>query len=114
MGHVAVQRGEFAVAVHEPKQIGAHCHQVAGAARGSVEPPNQFLPPRLGSEMKIASVFIASPRAPALYRPGQLFPVRTEVAGQRLEECQPLGVVEMTVSVENLARYRSAGGLAPA
>src|SRR2546423_8270414 len=114
MGHVAIQRGEFAVAVHEPKQIGAHCHEVAGAARGSVQPPNQFLPPRLGSEMKMAGVFIASLRTPALYRPGELFPVRTEVAGQCLEECPPLGVVEMTVSVENLARHRSAGGFAPA
>ena len=52
MGHVAVQRGEFAVTVHEAKQIGAHCHQVARAARGSVQPPNQLLPPRLGCEMR--------------------------------------------------------------
>src|SRR5437763_16681010 len=114
MGHVAVQRGEFAVAVHEPKQIGAHCHQVAGPARGPGQPPNQFLPPRLGSEVKIAGLFVAPLRAPTLYRTSELFAVRTEVAGQRLEECQPLGVAEMTVSVENLARYRSAGGFAPA
>src|SRR5205814_10310038 len=107
MGHVAVQRGEFAVAVHEPKQIGAHCHKLAGAARGSVEPPNQLLPPRLRSEMKIADVFIAPLCAPALYRPGELFPVRTEVAGQRLEECQPLRVVQLTVAVDTLARRRS-------
>src|SRR3954449_7626027 len=107
MGHVAIQRGQFAVAVHEPKQIGAHCHQIAGAARGSVQTPNQFLPPRLGSKMKMAGVFIASLRTPALYRPGELFPVRTEVASQRLEECQPLSVIEMTVSVENRARHRS-------
>ena len=45
---------------------------------------------------------------------GKLFPVRTEVAGQRCEECKPLGFVEMAVAVEHLARHRGAGGLAPA
>ena len=64
--------------------------------------------------MQVAGVFVVRLRAPALDRLRELFPVRTEVAGQGLEEGQPFGVVEMVITVENLARHRGAGGLAPA
>jgi hypothetical protein len=37
MHHVAVERGKVAVAVHEVEQIGAHGHQLAGAARRAVQ-----------------------------------------------------------------------------
>ena len=96
------------------EQIGAHRHQVAGAAGCAVEPADQFLPPRLGGKMQIAGVVVAGLRAPGLDRLRQLFAVRTVIARQRLEECQPAGVVEVVIAVEHLARHRGAGGLAAA
>ncbi len=64
--------------------------------------------------MQVAGVVFVRLRAPALDRVRQLFPVRAEVAGQRFEECKPLGFVEIVVAVKHLARHRGAGGLAPA
>ena len=71
---------------------------------------------RRGSEAKCRSLASSSLGcgAPAFDRLRELFPVRTEAACQRFEECEPLGLVEMTIAVENLARYRSAGGFASA
>ena len=75
---------------------------------------DQFLPPRFGGKVKIAGVSVARLRAPRLDRLGELFPVRTEVAGQGFEERKPAGPIEVAIVVENLARHRRAGGLAPA
>ena len=86
MHDVAVERGKILVAVHGAKQIGAHRHQFAGAARRAVQPADQFLPPRLGGKMQVAGVIVVRLRAPGLDRLGQLFPVRTVIAGQRFEE----------------------------
>ena len=83
MHDVAVERGQILVALHQGEQVGAHRHQVAGAARRAVEPADQLLPPRLGSEMKVAGVGVVRLRAPALDRPRQLFAVGAEVARQR-------------------------------
>ncbi len=114
MHDVAVERGQILVALHHGEQVGAHRHQVAGAAGCAVEPSDQFLAPRLGCEMKIAGVVIVRLRAPALDRPRQLFAVRAEVAGQRFEERKPAGGVEAVVTVEHFARHRGAGRFAPA
>ena len=54
------------------EQIGAHRHQIAGAARRAVEPADQFLPSRFGSEMQVAGVVIARLRAPGFDRLGKL------------------------------------------
>ena len=64
--------------------------------------------------MQVAGVLVARLRAPVLDRFGELFAVRTEIAGQGVEEGEPFGVVELVIAVENLARHRGAGGLAPA
>ena len=116
MHGVAVERGQIPVAasVHEAEQIGAQRHQRAGAAGRAVQPPHQFLPPRLGSKMQVAGVLVGRLRAPGLDRLRQPFAVRTVVASQGLEERQPAGIVEMTVAVEHLARHRDAGSLAAA
>ena len=64
MHDVAVERGQIPVPVHEAEQIGAQRHQLAGAARRAVEPPDQFLPPRLGRKMQVAGVLVGRLRAP--------------------------------------------------
>jgi hypothetical protein len=114
MHDVAVEGCQIPVALHQGKQVGAHRHQFAGAARRTVEPANQFLPPRLGGEVKIAGVVVARLGAPALDGLRQLFAVRTVVAGQRFEEGELAGGVEVVVAVEHLARHRGARSLAPA
>ena len=114
MHDVAVERGQILVALHQGEQVGAHRHQVAGAARRAVEPADQFLPPRLGSKMKVAGVAVVRLRAPALDRLRQLFAVGAVVAGQRFEERQPAGGVEIVVAVEHVARHRGAGSFAAA
>ena len=88
MHDVAVERCQILVALHQRKQIGAHRHQFAGAARRAVEPADQFLPPRLGGKMQIAGVGVARLRAPALDRLRQPFAVGTVIAGQRLRRTQ--------------------------
>ena len=65
MHHVAVERGKVLVAVREIEQIGAHRHQLAGAARRAVEPADQFLPPRFGSKMQVAGILVGGLRAQA-------------------------------------------------
>ncbi len=114
MHDVAVERRQILVALHQGEQVGAHRHQVAGAAGRAVEPAHQLLPPRLGSEMKIAGIGVVRLRAPALDRPRQPFAVGAEVACQRLEERQPAGGVEVVVTVEHVARHRGAGSFAAA
>src|ERR1700682_2232811 len=94
------------------KQIGAHRHQFAGAARRAVEPADQFLPPRLGSEMQLAGISVVRLRAPALDRLRKPLAVRADLASQGFEEPKPARLVEMVVTVENLARHRGTGGLA--
>ena len=64
--------------------------------------------------MQVAGVVVARLRAPGLDRLRKLFPVRAVFAGQRLEEGQPPGLVEVMIAVEHLARHRGAGGLAAA
>ena len=86
MHDVAVERGQILVAFHGGKQVGAHRHQIAGAARRAVQAADQFLPPRLGSKMQVAGVIVVRLRAPGLDGMGKLFPVRTVMAGQRFEE----------------------------
>ena len=108
MHHVAVQCCQILVALHQRKQIGAHRHQLAGAARRPVEPANQFLPPRLGSKMQIAGIGVVRLRAPALDRPRKSFPVGAVVAGKRREEREPAGCVEVVVAIEHLAGHRGA------
>ena len=114
MHHVAVERGKILVALHQAEQIVAHRHQIAGAARRAVEPADQFLPPRFGSEMQVAGVVIARLRAPGFDRLRKAFAVRTKIAGQGLEERQPAGGIQIMVAVEHLARHRGAGGFAAA
>ena len=116
MHDVAVERGQILVAAPfmRPEQIGAQRHQLAGAAGRAVEPPDQFLPPRLGSKMQVAGVVVGRLRAPGLDRLRQPFAVRAVIARQLLEERQPSGVVEMAIAVEHLARDRDAGSFAAA
>ena len=114
MHDVAVERGQILVALHQGKQVGAHRHQVAGAAGRTVEPADQLLPPRLGREMKVAGIGVVRLGAPALDRPRQFFAVGAEIPRQRLEERQPAGGVEVVVAVEHLARHRGAGSFAAA
>ena len=114
MHHVAVERGEILVALHQGKQVGAHRHQVAGAARRAVEPANQLLPLRLGCKVKVAGVAVVRLAAPVLDRLRQLFAVGAEVAGQRFEKGQPAGGVEVVVAVKHVARHRGAGRFAAA
>ena len=114
MHDVAVECCQILVALHQRKQIGAHRHQVAGAARRAVEPADQFLAPRLGSKMQIAGVGVVRLRAPALDRPRQPLAVGTVVAGKRCEERKPAGRVEVVVAVEHFAGHRGARCLAPA
>ena len=116
MHGVPVKRGQILVAasIHEAEQVGAQRHQLAGAAGRAVEPPDQFLPPRLRRKMQVAGVLVGRLRAPGLDRLRQPFTVRAIAAGQGLEERQPAGVVEMTVAVEHLARDDNAGSLAAA
>ena len=64
--------------------------------------------------MQVAGVLVGRLRAPGLDRLRQPFAVRTVVAGQRLEERQPAGLVELAIAVEHLARDRDAGSLAAA
>jgi hypothetical protein len=68
MHHVAVERGEFAAALQEVEQVGAHLHQFAGAARRPVESAKQLLPPRLRGKMQIAGVGIRGLIAPGFHR----------------------------------------------
>ena len=86
MHDVAVERGEILVAVHEIEQIGAHRHQLAGAAWRAVEPADQFLPPRLGGEMQVAGVVVVGLCAPGLDCLRQPFAVRTVIAREVPEE----------------------------
>ena len=93
----------------------------ARIATSSLVPPGARLSRRIsscrrGSEAKCRSLASSSLgcAAPALDRLRQLFAVRAEVAGQRFEERQPAGGVEIVVAVEHLARHRGAGGLAAA
>ena len=114
MHHVAVERGQILVALHQGKQVGAHRHQVAGAAGRAVEPADQLLPLRLGRKVKVAGIAVVRLAAPALDRLRQFFAVGAEVSRQRFEERQPAGGVEVAVAVEHVARHRGAGRLAAA
>ncbi len=114
MHDVAVERGKILVLMHQEKQVGAHRHQFAGAARGAVEAADQFLPPRLGGKMQVAGVVVARLRAPGLDGLGQPFAVRTIAAGEGFEKPQPAGLVELMIAVQHFARHRGAGGLAAA
>ena len=114
MHHVAVERGQILVALYQGKQVGAHRHQVAGAAGRAVEPPDQLLPLRLGGKVKGAGIAVVRLAAPALDRLRQFFAVGAEVPRQRFEEGKPAGGVEVVVAVEHVARHRGAGGFAPA
>ena len=86
MDDVAVERGEVLFVLDGAEQIGAHRHQLAGAAGRPVQPANQFLPPWLGGEMQIAGVGIVRLCAPALDRLRKPLAVGTEIAGQTFEE----------------------------
>ena len=57
MHDVAVERAELAAALQEVEQVGAHLHQLAGAARRAVEPAKQLLPPRLRGKVQVAGGF---------------------------------------------------------
>ena len=86
MRDVAIERGKILVALHEVEQIGAHRHQVAGAAGRAVEPADQLLPPRLGGKMQIAGVGFVRLHPPAFDRLRQLLPVRAVIAGEAFEK----------------------------
>ena len=93
----------------------------ARIATSSLVPPGARFSRRIsscrrGSEAKcrsLASASLGCARQLSIAS-RKLFAVRTEVAGQGFEEGQPLGLVEMVIAVENLARHRGAGGFAPA
>ncbi len=114
MHDVAVERGQILVALHQGKQVGAHFHEVAGAAGGAVEPPDQLLPPRLGGKVKVAGVAVVGLGTPALDRGGELLAVGAEIARQRLEEGELAGGVEVVVAVEHVAGQRRGRSFAPA
>src|SRR5436190_24067981 len=101
MHDVTIERGQILVPVQKIQQIGAHRHQVAGAAGRAVEPPNQLLPSRLGGEMQLAGVGIARPRPPVLDRLRKLLAIGTEMASETLEKRAPAGGVEVLVMIEN-------------
>ncbi len=114
MHHIAVERGQVLVALHQSKKVGAHRHQVTGAARCAVEPADQLLPLRFGREVKIAGIAVVRLAAPALDRLRQFFAVGAEIPGQRFEEGHPAGGIEVVVAVQHLTRHRGAGCLATA
>ena len=114
MHDIAIERGQILVAMHEIEQIGAHRHELAGAAGCAVEPADQLLPPRLGGKMQVAGVGIIRLRSPVLDRLRQSLPVRPVIAGEALEERTPACLVEVMVAIEHLARHCGAGGLAAA
>ena len=86
MHHIAVERGQILVALHQGQQVGAHRHQVAGAAGRAVEPADQLLPLRLGRKVKVAGIAVVRLAAPVLDRLRQFFAVGAEVSRQRFEE----------------------------
>ena len=64
--------------------------------------------------MQVAGVVIARLRPPGFDGLGKFGAVRTEIAGQGLEERQPSGGIQIMVAVEHLARHRGPGCLAAA
>src|SRR3954454_21776981 len=114
MHDVAVEGIEIAVVVLDVEQIGAQCHQFAGAARRAVEAAEQLLPPRLGGEVQIAGGVTGRLRVPRLDRLPQPLFVRAVIARQRTEKRGAAGYVEMLITVEHLAGDRGAGCFAGA
>src|SRR5207237_3115159 len=104
----AMEGGKFVTAVQQREQVGAHCHQFAGAPRRAIEAADQFLAPWFGCKMQLTSVAVAWICAPVFDRLRDLFPVRAEVAHQRLEERAPAARVEAVIAIEHLAGYRRA------
>src|ERR1700757_5132472 len=112
MHDVAVERGEMLVAssvvsaaVREIEQIGAHGDQIGGAAGRTVQSPDQFLPPRLGGKVEGTAIAIAGLGHPGFDGLVHLVPVWSEIARQRMEEGTPLRIIEIVITIENLAGH---------
>ena len=114
MHDVAVEAQELGAAFQEVEQVGTHLHQLASAARRTVETAKQLLPPRLRGKVQIAGVRIRRLVAPGLHRLRQPLVVRAVMARQLLEECEPALGVEVVIAVKQLAGHRGAGGFAAA
>lgn len=102
MFEVAGDRIEVLAILAQVEQVGAHGHQFAGPAGRAVEAAEQLLSPRLGGEVQTAAG-TADAAAPEFDRALHLVSVRTEGAGQRLEERDAIGVVERVIGVEHVA-----------
>src|SRR5436190_7030255 len=106
MYDVAVERGKILVADLGIEQVGPHRHQFAGCTRRPIQSPKQFLPSRLGSEVKIAGAIFGWSGAPALDGLLELGLIRAVALRQRLEERDASGLVEVMVAIQHFARNR--------
>jgi hypothetical protein len=107
-----IDGGKVPAVVERLEQLHAHAHQRGGAARGEVEPANEFLPPRLGGAVQVGRGCLRARRTPSLDRGFDPRRIRTELARQRLEEGNARTRGQVRETVEDLARQRDAGGLA--
>src|SRR6185437_6224214 len=114
MRDVAVERGKVLVAAYQAEQVGAHRDQISGATGRTVQPPDQFLPPRLGSKVEGATIAFARLGDPGFDGLVDPVSVGTEIPRQRKEEAAPFRGIEIVIAIENFAGHRGTGGLATA
>ncbi len=112
MHEIAVDGIEILAILPQIEQIRPHVDEFAGCAGRAVETAKQFLPQRLGREMKIATG-AADTVAPRLDRLIDLAPVGPELAGQGFKKYRAFERVEATIGIEDLAGIGGAGGFAP-
>ena len=109
---IGVDRLEILATLQRVHQLLAHGDERRGPARREVEPPQQFLPARLGSGVKLGGRLIGRAALPRRDRRRDAVMIGTEPLCQRFEESDARTGGELGVARQDLARERDPGCLA--
>ena len=106
MQKIAIDNGERRVLLHELQQIRAHPDQRGGAARRTIDPPEQFVATRLGSVVDFARRRFVAVRLELGDRVPHPIAIRPEIFGKRTEEHGVIAWIEREIAADHLGGER--------
>ena len=109
---IGIDTFQLGLLAHRAEQVLAYLDQPAGTAGGEVDPPQQFLPVRLGGRGYAQQVGRVGTSLVAFHRVPDLGHIDVEVGEQQVEKLQAAGVVELFVGVQDPFREQQARVLA--
>ena len=112
MQKIAIDDGEQRVLLHKLEQIRPHRDQRRGAARRSIEPPEELVPARFGGKVDFARRRFVAIQLELGDRVPHAIAIRPEIVGERAEKRRMVARIERAIAPDDLGCERDPRRLA--